>query len=321
MPHTVLVLSKPEAGYLRLLSKLPEETSIVVAREAAGFAERAPEADVLLNCMQPLAAFREAFLMAPKLKWVHSMSAGVENTLFPELIESPVPLTNARGVFSRSLAEFVILGALYFEKKVADMRRQQAESRWVNMDVDELYGKTMGIVSYGSIGQTCARLAKAFGMTVWAQRRHPELCKDDPLVDRAFGKDGLREMMAGADYVVVCSPLTAETRGMVGRREIDSMKPSAIFMNVGRGPVVDEKALVEALRGRQIRGAALDVYEKEPLPEGHPFWALPNVLLSPHSADHTPGWIDQSMEKFIENFQRYASGQELLNLVNKKAGY
>ncbi|MEZ5400934.1 MAG: D-2-hydroxyacid dehydrogenase [Bryobacteraceae bacterium] len=271
--------------------------------------------------MQPLKAFREAFLMAPKLKWVHSMSAGVENSLFPELIASPVPLTNARGVFSRSLAEFAILGALYFDKKVPDMRRQQVESRWVNMDVDELYGKTMGIVSYGSIGQACAKLAKAFGMTVWAQRRRPELCDGDPFVDRAFGTTGLREMMAGVDFVVVCSPLTPDTRGMVGRSEIDGMKPSAVFMNIGRGPVVEEKALVEALREHRIRGAALDVFEKEPLPEGHPFWSMDNVLLSPHSADHTPGWIDQSMEKFIENYARYRAGQDLLNPVDKQAGY
>ncbi|MEZ5355121.1 MAG: D-2-hydroxyacid dehydrogenase [Bryobacteraceae bacterium] len=321
MPHSILVLSKPEAGFLKLLSKLPEDTNIVVGNRPEMFAERAPEADVLLNCMQPLAVFREVFLMAPKLKWVHSMSAGVENTLFPELVASPLPLTNARGVFSRSLAEFVILGALYFDKKVSDMRRQQVASRWVSMDVDELYGKTMGIVSYGSIGRECARLAKAFGMKVWAHRRRPELCDGDPLVDRAFGPAGLRDMMAGSDFVAVCSPLTPETRGMVGRREIDAMKPSAIFMNVGRGPVVDEMALVEALRQRRIRGAALDVFEKEPLVEGHAFWSLDNVLLSPHSADHTPGWIDQSMEKFIENFGRYAAGEELLNLVDKKAGY
>ncbi len=321
MSHTVLVLSKPEAGFLRLLANLPEETNIIVGNRAEMFAERAPEADVLLNCMQPLAAFREVFMMAPKLQWVHSMSAGVENTLFPELIASPVPLTNARGVFSRSLAEFVILGALYFDKKVGDMRRQQVASRWVNMDVEELHGKTMGIVSYGSIGKACARLAKAFGMKVWAHRRHPEMCDGDPLVDRAFGPSALGDMMAEVDFVVVCSPLTPETRGMVGRREIDAMKPSAVFMNVGRGPVVDEMALVESLRQRRIRGAALDVFEKEPLPEGHAFWSLDNVLLSPHSADHTPGWIDQSMEKFIENFARYSAGEELLNIVDKNAGY
>ncbi len=271
--------------------------------------------------MEPLAIFRDVFLMAPNLKWVHSMSAGVENSLFPELVASPVPLTNARGVFSRSLAEFALLGALFFAKKVPDMRRRQAACRWVDMDVEELHGKTMGIVSYGSIGQATAKLAKAFGMTVWAHRRRPELCEGDALVDRAFGPDGLREMLAGSDFVVVCSPLTPDTRGFFGRAEIAAMKPSAVFINVGRGAVVDEPTLVEALANHRIRGAALDVFAVEPLPAHSPLWGLGNVLLSPHSADHTPGWVDQSMLKFIENFERYAAGEPLLNLVDKKAGY
>jgi phosphoglycerate dehydrogenase-like enzyme len=318
---TVLVISKPDAGFLRLLDRLPAETNLVVGNQEEIFAARAPQADVLLNCMQPLKIFRQVFLMAPNLKWVHSMSAGVENSLFPEIIQSPVPLTNARGVFSRSLAEFVILGALFFDKKVGDMRRQQAEHRWVNMDVEELFGKTMGIISYGSIGQACARLAKAFGMTVWAHRRRPDLSREDELVDRAFGPDGLLEMIGGSDFVVVCSPLTPDTRGLIGKNEISAMKPSAIFMNVGRGPVVDEPALAEALVNNRIRGAALDVFATEPLPADSPLWSLDNVLLSPHSADHTPGWIDQSMLKFIENFERYAAGEPLLNVVDKDAGY
>jgi phosphoglycerate dehydrogenase-like enzyme len=318
---TILVIAKPGAGFLHLLDRLPPEADLVVGIRPEDFAARAAEADVLLNCMEPLAIFREVFLMAPNLKWVHSMSAGVENSLFPELVESPVPLTNARGVFSRSLAELAILGALYFAKKVGDMRSQQVEHRWVDMDVEELHGKTMGIVSYGSIGQATARLAKAFGMTVLAHRRRPELCTDDPLVDRAFGPDGLRDMLAGADYVVVCSPLTPETRGFFGKAEIAVMKPSAVFINVGRGAVVDEPALAAALAENRIRGAALDVFATEPLPADSPLWGLDNVLVSPHSADHTPGWVDASMLKFVENFERYAAGEPLLNRVDKKAGY
>ncbi|MCB1488016.1 MAG: D-2-hydroxyacid dehydrogenase [Bauldia sp.] len=318
---TILVIARPGAGFLPLLDRLPPEAETVIGIKPEDFAARAAEADVLLNCMEPLAIFREVFLMAPNLKWVHSMSVGVENSLFPELIASPVPLTNARGVFSSSLAEFAILGALYFSKKVGEMRAQQVEHRWVDMDVDELRGKTMGIVSYGSIGQATATLAKAFGMTVWAHRRRPELCDGDPLVDRAFGPEGLRDMLAGSDYVVVCSPLTPETRGFFGEAEIAAMKPSAVFINVGRGAVVDEPALAAALAGKRIRGAALDVFATEPLPADSPFWDLDNVLVSPHSADHTPGWIDSSMLKFVENFGRYASGESLLNPVDKKAGY
>jgi len=322
MPNVnLLVVAKPNAQYLRLLDRLPPETNLVVGNTPELFDERAPQADVLLNCMSPLAVFRAVFLKAPNLRWVHSLSAGVENSLFPELVASPVPLTNARGAFSRSLAEFVICGALYFDKKVDDMRRQQKEGRWVNMDVEELHGKTMGIVSYGSIGQASARLAKAFGMKVWATRKRPEVSANDPLVDRVFGLPQLREMIAGSDFVVVCSPLTPETRGFIGAAEIAAMKPSAVFMNVGRGPVVVESALIEALREKRIRGAALDVFETEPLPAGHPMFSLENVLLSPHSADHTPGWVEQSVELFLANFERYVKGEPLENVVNKKEGY
>ena len=320
-PINLLVLSNPAADFLRLLDGLPKETNLVVGNTIEMFEAHAANAEVLVNCMTPLAFFREVFLKAPNLKWVHSMSVGVENTLFPELVASPVPLTNARGVYSRSLAEFVITGALFFAKKIAAMRRQQQKGRWVNMDVDELYGKTMGIVSYGNIGQHCAELARAFGMKVLAMRRRPELSANDKLVDRVFGNDGLKEMISLSDYVVICSPITPETRGLVGAAEIAAMKPSAVIMNVGRGAVIDEPSLLAALRGERILGAALDVFATEPLPAGHEFFKLDNVLLSPHSADHTPGWTEQSMRLFIRNFQRYASGEPMENLVDKQAGY
>ncbi len=320
-PINLLVLSHPTAGFLRLLGELPNETNLVVGDNIEIFKPHLAQAEVLVNCMTPLAFFREVFLKAPNLQWVHSMSVGVENSLFPELVASPVPLTNARGVYSRSLAEFVMTGALFFNKKIADMRRQQSEERWVNMDVDELYGKTMGIVSYGNIGEHCADLARAFGMKVLAMRRRPELSANDPRVDKAYGHDGLVEMISLSDFVVVCSPITPETRGLIGAREIAAMKSSAVIMNVGRGAVIDELALLAALRDRKILGAALDVFATEPLPAGHEFYRLDNVLLSPHSADHTPGWTDHSMQLFIRNFVRYAKGEPLQNLVNKRAGY
>lgn len=320
-PINLLVISNPAAGYLRLLEELPKETNLVVGNQAAMFDAHAAEAEVLVNCMMPLPLFREVFLKAPKLKWVHSFSAGVENSLFPELVASPAPLTNARGAFSRSLAEFVIAGCLFFDKKIADMRRQQQESRWVNMDVEELYGKTMGIVSYGSIGEHCAALARAFGMKVLAMRRRPELSAADPRLERVYGHDGLGEMMAASDFVVVCSPITPETRGLIGAAELAAMKPTAVILNVGRGPVIVEQELIAALREKRIRGAVLDVFDTEPLPAGHPFYGLDNVLLSPHSADHTPGWTDHSMRLFLRNFKRYSSGEPLENVVNKREGY
>src|SRR5687768_10127953 len=320
-PLTLLVVGNPAAPHLRLLDRLPAETRIVAGKEPEIFASAAAEADVLLNSNSPIDKVRTVWLEAPKLQWMHSLSAGVENSLFPELISSSVPLTNSRGVFARSLGEFVIGAALYFDKDFPRMQRQQREGRWEAFDVEELYGKTMGIVGYGSIGRASAKLARAFGMKVLALRRNPEQSEGDPLIDRAYAPGQLRELMAESDFVVMAAPLTPATRGMVGDGEIRAMKPSAIFMNVGRGPVVDEQALIAALREKRIRGAGLDVFEKEPLPEGHPFYSMDNVLLSPHCADHTPGWIEGAVEFFLENFERFRKGEPLQNVVDKHAGY
>jgi phosphoglycerate dehydrogenase-like enzyme len=318
---TVLVIAKPEAGYLQVLDQLPSDVERVIGDHPEALATRAKDADVILNCGAPLEVFGTVFCVAPNVKWVHSASAGVANSLSPELVASAVPLTNGRDVLSSPLAEFAILGALYFDKMVEDMRRQQDEHRWVIMEPDLLEEKTVGIVGYGSIGRAVAQRARAFGMSVWAFVRRPELVADDELVERAFGPDGLRDMLAGSDFVVSCLPLTPATKGMLCEAEIAAMKPSAIFVNVGRGAVVDEAALASALADRRIRGAALDVFATEPLPADSPLWALDNVFLSPHSAGRTRGWLDRQMMKFVENFGHYAAGEPLINMVDKQAGY
>jgi phosphoglycerate dehydrogenase-like enzyme len=304
-----------------VLDRLPSDVRIVAGKDPEVFTGAASEADVLLNSNSPRDQLRAVWLMAPKLRWVHSLSAGVENLLFPELISSPVPLTNSRGVFSRSLGEFVLGAALYFDKDFERMKRQQREGRWEIFDVEELHGKTMGIVGYGSIGRACARLARAFGMKVLALRRKPDESDGDPLIDEVYPPAQMAEMMGLSDFVVVAAPLTPATRHMVGAAQIGAMKPSAIFINVGRGPVVDEPALIEALQEKRIRGAALDVFEQEPLPPGHPFYSMEHVLLSPHCADHTPGWIEGAVEFFLTNVERFRRGDPLENIVDKHAGY
>jgi phosphoglycerate dehydrogenase-like enzyme len=320
-PLTLLVLSKPAAKFLRHLEKLPDSTRIVVGDTPEAFADAAETADVLFNGMMPRAQFEAVYNMCPNLQWVHSFSAGLENALFPALVESPVLMTNSRGVFARSLGEFVVAGILFFEKDLRRMLRAQAEGRWDQYDVEELHGKTMGIIGYGKIGQAAAERAKPFGVKIHALRKRPELALGDPLVDRAFGPGELRELIAGSDYVVVSAPLTPETRGMVGPKEIAAMKETAIFANVGRGAVVDEPALIGALKRKAIRAAVLDVFETEPLPAGHAFYSLENVLLSPHCADHTRTWLDEAMMFFVENFERFHQGKPLENIVDKRAGY
>jgi phosphoglycerate dehydrogenase-like enzyme len=184
-----------------------------------------------------------------------------------------------------------------------------------------LAGQTVAIVGYGDIGRATAARLRAFDTRILAVRQRPELSKGDPLADEVLGTGGVAEAAARADAVVVAAPLTAATRGLVSREAISAMRREAVLVNVGRGPVVDEAALAEALGGGRIRGAALDVFEREPLPADHPFWRLPNVLLSPHCADNVPGWIAGAMRVFLRNLELFRAGRPFPSTVDKRRGY
>jgi phosphoglycerate dehydrogenase-like enzyme len=316
----VLVIDNPKADYLEPLRRLPEPLRITISDQFEVLQGSAPEADVIMNIADPK-LLRAIFPKAARLRWLHSFSAGVESVLFPELVASTVVLTNARGVFKRPLAEFVITSALYFAKGLRRMLRNQEAGVWAQYDVDPLQGKVMGIIGYGETGRACAELARAFGMTLFGLRRRPELSQGDPLLDRVFGTEGLLEMLTLSDYVVLAAPATHATRKLVGEPEINAMKPEAVLINVGRGLSVDDAALIRALEGNRIRGAALDVFATEPLPAGHPFYGLKNLLLSPHIADHTPDWQALSLQFFLDNLQRFVEGLPLQNIVDKHAGY
>jgi phosphoglycerate dehydrogenase-like enzyme len=262
------------------------------------------------------------FGLCPRLRWVHNRSAGLEDVLFPELIAHPVPLTNGSGVFSAPLGEFALGAILYFAQNFRRLIRNQMAGVWEPGDIAEIAGRTAGIVGYGDIGRAVATRLRPMGMHVVALRRQgAALYHADPLVDRIYGHGGLLEMVAQCHYLVVSAPLTPETRGMIGAREFAVMKPEAVVINVGRGPLIDEPAMIQALTEKRILGAALDVFDTEPLPPGHPFFQLENVLLSPHSADHTPDWLDRAMQFFLAQFERYAKGDPLRNVVDKDRGY
>jgi phosphoglycerate dehydrogenase-like enzyme len=234
-----------------------------------------------------------------------------------------VPLTNARGVFKRSLAEFAVLGMLYFSKRVRRLVDNQRAHKWDDFSTEFIENKIMGIVGYGEIGRECALLAKALGVKIHAVRRNPDRSANDPLVDKIFASSEMPKMLGELDVLLAAAPLTSETRHVLGEKVFAAMKPSAIVINVGRGPVVDEAALIRALTEKRLGGAALDVFETEPLAADSPLWDLDNVLLSPHCTDRTtnPDWLDLSMQCFIDNFKRYRNGQPLENVVDKKAGY
>jgi phosphoglycerate dehydrogenase-like enzyme len=320
-----LVNCPPDAYFLPVLDPIRDRAEIMTGSEPGFVREHAPKAEVILlsGMTGPALSLREIWPLAKNVRWVHSLSAGVENLLFPELIESPVPVTNARGVFKRSLAEFAVLGVLYFYKQVRRLVESQRNGIWDQFLVEWMPGRTMGIVGYGEIGRECALLAKALGMRIVATRRRPELAANDPLLDGAFPLADLRSMLAECDVVVLAAPSTPETFHIIGEAELRSMKKTAILINIGRGVLVDQPQLVSALQEGWIAAAALDVFEKEPLPEGHPFWTMENVLISPHCTDRTkyPDWLELTTLQFVENFERYLKGEPLKHVVDKRAGY
>ncbi len=320
----LLVIVPPGHYVLRNMEPLRDVASVHVGVDQDTLTRFGPEADVILySGFVGGVSFKEIWSQAKQVKWIHSLSAGVESVLIPEFVNSPVPLTNARGVFAPSLAEFVILGMLYFYKRVRRLVENQRAHKWDDFLVDWLRGKTMGVVGYGEIGRECARLAKALGVKIYAIRRNPERSQNDAIADRIFATADLHSMLAEVDVVLAAAPLTPETKHMLSTAEFGVMKPSAIVMNVGRGPVVDEAALIQALQTKKIAAAALDVYEVEPLPADSPLWDMENVLISPHCTDRTtdPDWLDLSAQLFVENYYRFVKGEPLKNIVDKKAGY
>ena len=319
---TILVLSDPGDPQLSMLAGLGDDAKVVIGNSAKAFEAMASEAEVILNWSGSLCLMRDVFQMSAHLQWIHSRSVGLEQTLFPELIASKVILTNGRGVFSPSLGEFVLGAILYFAKDFRRMVRNQMAGLWEPFDVMPVSGQTVGIIGYGDIGRAVAARVRAVGMNVLAAKRHVfDTGTTDPLVDRMYVSDRRIEMLPCCDYVVISAPLNDETRGLIGEAEFAAMKPTAVVINVGRGPAIDEGAMIKALSEHRIKGAALDVFDQEPLPNGHPFYTLENVLLSPHCADHTPDWLDNAMRFFMAQFQRFRSSAPLLNIVDKKLGY
>ncbi|MEP6716008.1 MAG: D-2-hydroxyacid dehydrogenase [Terriglobia bacterium] len=317
---TILVLGDPAEAALETLRRRFGAT-MKMAKKADDLAAAFPSARVLFSWAGGRAEVLKVLAGAPKLEWIQTRSVGLDSLLCPELIANPILLTNGRGTFSQSLGEFVITGALYFAKDLPRMLKAKAERRWDVFDVHELSAQTMGIVGHGDIGRASARRAKAFGMRVLALRRDINPRAGDEDVDRVYATKDLHEMLPECDYVVAAAPLTPATKHMLSKAEFSRMKPGAIVINVGRGPVVDEAALIEALRDKTIRGAVLDVFEVEPLPAESPLWDMENVLISAHSADHTKDWMNDSVKFFLEQFARWQNGEPLKNVVDKHAGY
>jgi phosphoglycerate dehydrogenase-like enzyme len=253
------------------------------------------------------------------LKWVHLTSAGVERFLFPEMVAHPAVMTNARGVAAVSIAEHAFALILAFTRGLPLALRNQQERRWASTSLIEICDQTLGIVGLGRVGREVARRAAGFGLRVLAVDANPV---DPPEgVVCLWPPDRLLDLCAEADILVNCSPLTKQTERMIGREQFARMKPSALFVNVSRGRVVDQDALVAALREGRIAGAALDVVDPEPLPPDSPLWEMPNVILTAHCATTSQHFWRRMHELFCENLRRYVAGEPLLNVVDKTAGF
>lgn len=312
----------PEWFADRLRKNFPQ-LDIVRLTSYEGIKQEIANAEMMLTVsLQP-----EQFRSAKKLRWIHSSAAAVNQFLFPEFVNSDVLLTNGRDVHGPAVAEQVIGMIFALAKRIPQAVRFQQQHVWGQQTIwrqysgpQELAGLTLGLVGLGSIGRNVARHAAGLGMKVICVRKRADQPKPE-FVDQVLPTSGLKELLAVADYVVLAVPVIPATRGMIGREQLVAMKTSAFLINVGRGSLIDEPALIDALQKHQIAGAGLDVFEKEPLPPDSPFWDMENVLITPHTAGMNANMWELQYDLFSENMRRYLSGQPLLALVDKKAGY
>ena len=315
----------------RIRAAAPGARIVALSREGLTD-EPVDDVEVLLRGWLSSDAFDRLLARAPRLNWVHSASAGVERALTPAARGRGLVITNARGVFSRPIAEYVLMMILAVSRRLPGLLELQRERTWQPLEGVELRDVTVGIVGLGSIGRAVGALATAFGCRVVAVRRRAEAGSAPPadeesrsfgevMLDRVGGPELLPELLRESDYVVLAAPLTPETQNMIDAAALGSMKAGAWLVNVARGGLVDERALLSALRDGRIGGAVLDTFRDEPLPPSSPFYDLPNVIVTPHTSWSSGRVLDRSVELFCDNLRRYAAGEPLLNVVDPTAGY
>jgi phosphoglycerate dehydrogenase-like enzyme len=294
--------------------------NVELSLDPTRFVENLPKAEVV-------AAYRfsaEEFARCRRLRWLHFGAAGIEKSLSPALVNSEVIVTNARGIHGDRMAEFV-LGAILFLANRFDLAvRGQFEKQWRRKEIIKnrfaVAGKTVGIAGMGAIGAEIAKWCAALGMRVIGLRRDAALPKPE-FVSEIFSVTQIDEFLRRPDFLVLVLPLTPETRGILSAGRLRLLKPNAYIINIGRGELVDEEALLALLREKKIAGAVLDVFQTEPLLADHPFWQLDNVFVTPHISGNFEEYVERVGEQFAENLARYVRGEKLLNVVNKKKGY
>lgn len=301
--------------------RLSEKVDLIPSLNKEHLKKIIPDAEILV-CFS---IDKETLLAAKKLKWIHGAYVGVDKLLFPELLKSKVLLTNSRGIHGDTVSDHIMAMILAFAKGLVPSWTCRKQRKWCPVEVMkqrfEPQEKLLGIVGFGTIGQSLARKAKAFGMKVMATKNRIKRGEKQKYVDRLLPKEKFREFLCTADFVVLTVPLTKDTHHMIGAKELDCMKKTAIIINAARGGVIDEKALIGALLQKKIAGAGLDVFEEEPLSPKSKLWDLENVIITPHVAGSRRDYFEKVGEIFRINLNRYLNRKSLLNLLDKKLGY
>lgn len=313
----VVILSAPDHQHpynLDAIQKLAE----VRITDAAGLQETLKDADILLLWDFFSQALESAWAGAHRLAWVHAAAAGVDSILFPAFRNSDITLTNAHGVFDRPIAEFVLASILAHDKQLHYSKTLQHRHEWKHRDLQGTYGRNVVVVGTGGIGRETARLLTAVGLHVEGVGR---TARTDPDFGTVHASTDLAQAVASADHVVLIAPLTEQTRGMVTQDVLAAMKPSAHLINVGRGALVDEPALIRALQAGRLAAASLDVVAEEPLPDDSPLWDMEQVHVSAHLSGDIHGWRDMLAAQFLQNLQQWTAGERMANVVDKASGF
>jgi D-2-hydroxyacid dehydrogenase (NADP+) len=273
-----------------------------------------PDVDILIA-----GTFDEDILKkARRLKWVHTLAAGVDRLLFPEFVESDIVLTNSSGVHPIPISEHVFGMMLMFSRKLHESVRNQLQKEWLRPQPQELYGKTLGIIGFGSIGERIGELGKCMGMYVIGLKKN--ICHTDT-AHEIIPPEKLKNLLTRSDFVVISLPLTRETEYLFKFEEFQAMKDTSYLINISRGKIICEKDLIRALKNKDIAGAGLDVFEEEPLPDTSPLWEMDNVILTPHYAGSTPEYFNRAINIFCDNLTRFLKGEPLINMVDKRNQY
>ena len=316
---TMVIQGASSAGEVPGIDAIEADAEIRCASDFDSLREALPGAEVVLGWNFRADDIEHAFDRADRLRWIQWAGAGVDATLFPALVESDVTLTNVRGVFDQPMAEYTLGMILAFAKDFRGTWARQHERKWSYRLNERVAGTKALVVGAGSIGRAIARTLRAAGMEVEGVGR---TARDrDPDFGRVHGNEDLDRVLGNADWVVLIAPLTPQTRGMFDASRFAAMKPTARFLNLGRGALVDEPAMIEALESGVIAGAGLDVFTEEPLPDTSPLWGMENVFVSPHMSGDYRGHKQAMADVFIDNFRRFRAGRPLANLVDKRLGF